>query len=96
MARNLREKKMPAKPMKEMEADEELALDMPMSDEEAGDMEAEEDMLSMDEESIEAGPLDDASDDELIEEMKKRGLSMDMAEEPADEEIVEESEEEIA
>lgn len=82
MARDLRGKKMPAKPMKQAEADEELELDMPMPEEEQGTEEADEDMLpSMDEESDEmAGPLDEVSDDDLIAEMQKRGLSMDDSE----------------
>lgn len=66
MARDLRSKKMPAKPMKMAEADDELELDMPMSDEEMGGAEADEDMLPADEESDQMSALDDVSDDELI------------------------------
>lgn len=76
--RDLKGKRMPMKPMKMAEADDELALDMPESDEELGSAEAEDDMLpSMDEESAEAGPLDDVADEDLIAEFKKRGLSLD-------------------
>lgn len=91
MKRDLRSKKMPAKPMQEAQADEELELDMPsddvMSDEELGSEEAEEDFPLTDEESAEDDRFADFSDDEIMEEFQKRGLSL---EEP---EVEEESEE---
>lgn len=93
MARDLKGKKMPMKPMKESAADEELELDMPMSDEEMGSEEADADMLPMDEGSDEqASELADISDDDLIAEFKLRGLSLD-DEAVADEESADVSEE---
>jgi len=94
MKRDLRSKKMPSKPMKESEAESELELDMPMSDEEMGSEEAnEEDLLPMDEEAPEDDRFADFSDDDIIEEFKKRGLSLEessemISEESAEEELV--------
>jgi len=95
MKRDLRSKKMPAKPMQEAQADDELALDMPMSDEEMGSEEAEEDLLM--DENMEPGPMDEFSDEDLIAEMQKRGLSAedleaDAMEEEAEEELPAEEE----
>lgn len=99
--RDLRSKKMPAKPMKMVEADDELALDMPADDEELGAEEAEMDLEMdpaaeepmMDEKAL-SDMMADVSDDDLIAEMKARGLSMDDSEEAAPE--VEEAEEDAA
>lgn len=75
MARDLRSKKMPSKPMRQVEADEELELDMPMSDEELGEEEALDEELMMDEEEM--SPLESFSDDELLMEVQKRGLALE-------------------
>ena len=81
-ADKLNKMKMPAKPMAEQEAgaDMDMAMaDMPMEDEAA--MEGE----PMDQEMAEAGAGDmlaDISDDDLMAEIKKRGLQMPAGEEP--------------
>lgn len=60
----------------------ELEMDMPAGGEEM----AESDMGDMgegEEMPVEAGPLADVSDEELMAELKKRGLSSKLAEEDA-------------
>lgn len=97
MARDLRSKKMPAKPAKEVEADDELALDLPADDEELGAEEADLDLQDpaleepeMDEKAL-YDMMQDISDDDLLAEVKARGLSLD--EEAAADDVDEMSEE---
>ncbi len=90
----LKEMKMPGKPM----AEEELDLDLAMDDELSMDEEMPEDMEMMEDEEgedMEMSPLEDISDEDLMEEMKKRGLMPDeeIEEEPEIEEDEEEDEE---
>lgn len=83
-ADKLKELKMPSKSM----AEEEVEMDLEMADLADEDMVAEEDMPA-DEES----PLAMYSDEEILEEMKKRGLMMaeeDEQEMPEDTEVPEE------
>lgn len=61
-------------------AEEELDLDMAMDDELSMDEEMPEDMEMMEDEEgedMEMSPLEDISDEDLMEEMKKRGLMPD-------------------
>lgn len=105
MARDLRSKKMPAKPGKEVEADAELALDFPADEAELGADEAELDLADpaleepeMDEKAL-FDMMQDISDDDLLAEVKARGLSVEDApaedEEVSEEEILPEAEEEL-
>lgn len=82
MAMNLKKFKMPKGKMEEKEMDEEFALDFPM----AGDPEPseEEESEGLDLEGAPEGeseempnPLEEFSDDEILEEFKKRGLSLE-------------------
>lgn len=79
--RDFKSKKMPMKPMQQKAADDELSLDMPESDEDKGSDEADDDLLPKDEHADEkdSSILDGIADDELLAEVKKRGLSMDDA-----------------
>jgi len=67
---------MPKKPLAEEEADMDLGLELPEDDME---MPMEDDMEGLDMEG--ADILEDVDDMLLIEEMKKRGLSLDDGEE---------------
>lgn len=105
MARDLRSKKMPEKPSNVAEADAELALDLPADDEELGAEEAELDLADpaleepeMDEKAL-FDMMQDISDDDLLAEVKARGLSLEDAPEAeedmeAEEEVLPEAEEE--
>ncbi len=87
--------KMPEKPAKEMEAAEELEMDFPMEDEMAADAEAELDADEMEmpaEEGEMASDMDAISDDELLAELKRRGLSAENKEAEAEEEVEDEAE----
>lgn len=90
----MKKMEMPKKSGAHKAADDEMALDFPMTDEEAGDKEADQDSQGMDIEmpapeddkaqQEAASKLDDVSDDDLLAEMKKRGLDMEHAADAAE------------
>ena len=67
---------MPKKPMADMEAEQDLMLEEDMGMGEEGDELLEGEPLD-EELPEELSPLDDLADDDLIAEMKKRGLSLE-------------------
>ena len=81
----LKKMEMPKKPMAEQEADADM-MELGLEDLPAEDMEMSEGE-EMAEEPVE-GELDMISDEDLISEFKKRGLSLDAEEMPEEDEVV--------
>ncbi len=90
-ANKLKDLKMPKRPMAEEEVDMDLELEELGAGEELPEEEGLEEMPDMEEV---AGNLDEYSDDELLDEMKKRGLMPD-DEMPEEEDEEGEGEEEM-
>lgn len=87
MASKLKKLQMPSAEQDMLPEADEMGMDSESADEEDGDMPA------ADEEALPASPLADASDEELLAEIRARGLESKLSEEsPAEDEMSAEDE----